>query len=194
MFFINHALSWQNDIVRLDGETLFSNLEADDIYRSFQINYIKYFKMDALSKAAFLASEILVSAADFRENKDEVALVLSSAYGCLDVDRKFEESRHSIASPALFVYTLPNIMLGEICIRHKFKGEQMMLVSEEPDYDLMSFYVTDLLENRAMSACLCGHADAIDNFTRVELFWVSKEAIGKPLNSENLASHFSQWN
>ena len=171
----------------LDKQEKFRNQKPDEIYRSLGINYIKYFKMDALSKVAFLASELLLGAAAPTQKSETISVVLSTAYGCLDVDQKFEESRHSIASPALFVYTLPNIMLGEICIRHKFKGEQLLFVSEVPDYDMMAFYVNDLLHNRGMTACLCGHIDAYADVERADLFWISSEPKGALFTAENLA-------
>ena len=44
-------------------------------------------------------------------------LVLSNANASLDVDLKYAKTMQTGASPALFVYTLPNIVIGEISIR-----------------------------------------------------------------------------
>ena len=115
--------------------------------------------MDLLSRVAFLASEMIIPEA-VTESKDHIATILSTTSGCIEVDKKFEESRQTLASPALFVYTLPNIMLGEICIRNGFKGEQMCTIAENADADWFDFYVGDLLQNRDSEACLCGHVEA----------------------------------
>lgn len=128
--------------------------------------------MDILSKLAFLAVEIL--SPDLSQiNKERVAVVLSTSEGCLEVDKKFEESRSTFASPALFVYTLPNIMLGEICIRHKIKGAQICLIEASVQPELLHFYVSDLLERRRTEACLCGHINATGNRLEAVLAWIT---------------------
>ena len=59
---------------------------------------------------------------------NKVAVVLATAHGCIDVDKKYLDTIELSLAPHCFVYTLPNIMLGEICIRHGFKGEQLCMV------------------------------------------------------------------
>jgi hypothetical protein len=150
-----------------------------EVYSQLKPDYPKFFKMDILSKLAFLAVEILNP--DFsRISKDRTAVVLSTNQGCLDVDKKFEQSRATFASPALFVYTLPNIMLGEIAIRHKLKGAQMCLIESSAQADLLYFYVSDLFEKRHTEACICGHINATENNLEAVLAWVTPE-----INSES---------
>lgn len=177
---IQHYIQWQQNKISLDGKPLFEpeGTTGNDIslslYRLAALNYTKFFKMDLLSRAAFLAAELVIPAT-LSTDKNNIAAVISTVSGCLDVDKKFEESRHSLASPALFVYTLPNIMLGEICIRHGFKGEQMCMVSGKADPDWMQFYGADLLQQRGTEACLCGHVEATEEVLSATLLWVSKE-------------------
>ena len=165
---------------------------AEVVYKREQISYPKFFKMDLLSRVAFLATELLNP--DYSSiEKEKIAVVLSTYSGCLEVDKKFEESRKDFASPALFVYTLPNIMLGEICIRNGFKGEQMCRVEEQFNPDWFVFYVSDLLNNRETDACLFGHVEAIISKIEVDLFWVSKtggRAKEMAFNKENLMRIF----
>ena len=157
-------------------------LSPEDFYRKQGFAYPKFFKMDVLSKWAWLGAECLLK----KESgfvydgidKAKVAVVLATASGCLDVDKKYQQSILSIPSPALFVYTLSNIMLGEICIRHGFKGEQTCLVNDGPDSNELYFWVNDLLENRGMQACLCGWVDAVNYQHDVSMFWVVKKKNG----------------
>lgn len=152
---------------------------AEDIYRGLGYSYPKFFKMDLLCKWAWLGAEALLKQEDgFRYDgcdKEKIAVVLMTRNGCLTVDKKYQESIASIASPALFVYTLPNIMLGEICIRHGFKGEQLCMVQESFNTAELSFWVSDLLKNRGMEHCLAGWVDATEDKQEVQLFWVSKK-------------------
>jgi hypothetical protein len=179
--YINHYIQWRENKIFRDGSLLFSSKEQnpapiiDEAYQHLGVSYPKFFKMDILSRVAFLASEFL--GPDYSGMiKENIGVVLTTHSGCLEVDRKFEESRKSFASPALFVYTLPNIMLGEICIRNGFKGEQMCTIEETFNPDWFMFYVRDLLEKRTTDACLFGHVDALYTHIEVDLFWVSKVA------------------
>lgn len=194
--YINGSIRWQNGRIELDNEVIFSSDESDTeklpqiVYENSGIHYPKFFKMDLLSKVAFLSTELLlrnVHAAQ-QYNKERIAVVLTTAQGCLEVDKRYEESRQTFASPALFVYTLPNIMLGEICIRNGFKGEQACNISESEDAAFLDFYVNDLLNNRNMEACLCGFADATDTHIYCTLRWVDKKELSDSIvfNKNNI--------
>lgn len=178
--YIHHYLQWQHDQVSRDGQPLFAAAATSTseipqlLYREAGISYPKFFKMDLLSKVAFLAAEWVVPAV-VNADKNHIATVVSTGSGCLDVDKRFEESRAGLASPALFVYTLPNIMLGEICIRHGFKGEQVCTVAAEPDPAWLSFCVSDQLQHRGTEACLCGHVEAVEGRLEACLLWVSAQ-------------------
>ena len=177
--YIEHYIQWHDHILQRDGQPLFTlaDIPLTDVplkvYEQTGISYSKFFKMDLLSRVAFLATELLLPDVTGLD-KNRVAVALSTGSGCLDVDKKYDESRQTVASPALFVYTLPNIMLGEICIRNGFKGEQMTTIAAAPDIDWMLFYVNDVMTNRQTDACLLGHAEATAQQIKVTLAWVSK--------------------
>jgi hypothetical protein len=178
---INHWVHIQNGVMTAKGMPVidFDGTNPASLYDKLQYSYPKFFKMDILSKWAWLGAEYLLttgrSSLYERINKNKIALMLMTSQGSMDIDRKYSESMKEIASPALFVYTLPNIMLGEICIRHGFKGEQLCMVSEEFDVKETEFWVNDVLHNRGMDACLCGWADATSISYDVCLFWVTKQ-------------------
>ncbi len=166
---------WSQGAVHMELAAGDTEQQAIQCYKDLGLVYPKFFKMDLLSKVAFLSAELL---APYPSGipQAEIATVISSGSGCIEVDKKYEESRKQIASPALFVYTLPNIMLGEVCIRHGFKGEQMCTISAPPNSDWLSFWVQDLLSQpqRATSACLCGHVEATAEEINACLMWVQK--------------------
>ena len=107
----------------------------NEIYAHFEIAYPKFHKMDMLCKLGFLATEILLSGTDHQKKygETETGLVLSNTHASLDVDLKYAKTIQTGASPALFVYTLPNIVIGEIAIRHHFKGENAFFVFKQFD-------------------------------------------------------------
>jgi hypothetical protein len=198
---IHHWVHINQQSVIKDGSPLLSfnapvNSGApEELYRALQFNYPKFFKMDLLSKWAWVGAEMLLrtSTGLIYEgiDKAKIGMVLMTGSGCLEVDKKYKESVATIASPALFVYTLPNIMLGEICIRHGFKGEQACLVNDSFDTEEISFWVNDLLQNRGMDACICGWVDATSQNHDVWLTWVTKSNKGMLFNGENLQQLYS---
>jgi len=162
----------------------------ESLYRNLGCNYPKFFKMDILCKTAWIGAEYLIMTENgpIYEGMDKtrIAVVLSTGYGCLEVDKKYQQSISSIPSPALFVYTLNNIMLGEICIRHGFKGEQTCFANEAFNAEELYFWVKDLLENRGMDACLCGWVDAAVNRFEVSMYWIGKNSNGLTFSAEEL--------
>ena len=82
---------------------------------------------------------------------EDIGVVLANANSSLDTDIKYFETVKDIASPALFVYTLPNIVIGEICIRHNFKGENAFFIFEEFDAGFIQQYVSNLINNNIIA-------------------------------------------
>ncbi|MCV6628932.1 MAG: 3-oxoacyl-ACP synthase [Flavobacteriaceae bacterium] len=129
-------------------------------YKHLGLNYAKFFKMDRLSKLAFLGAELLLEAplAD-AELDDEVALVFSNKASSLDTDYKHQESiqdaQQYFPSPAVFVYTLPNISVGEISIRHKLCSENSFFIFETFNAELLHNYAEILLKEKRANSVLC---------------------------------------
>lgn len=185
-------------------ELLYKNSEANlpdfllAAYRHFELNYPKFHKMDNLSKLGWLASEVLLKdsfPACKYESKD-IGVVLSNASSSLDTDIKYFETTKIMASPALFVYTLPNIVIGEICIRHHFKGENAFFIFEKFDAEFMQQYVSNLLNNNILQACICGWVELLDNEYKTVLFLIEKKANGQSIlfTKENINKIYQSEN
>ena len=168
--------------VTRNGDTVFENKETDlpgfllSGYQHFSGNYPRFYKMDNLSKLGWLAAEILLKegfyAGSYRP--EEIGITLANANSSLDTDLKYSQTVKTIPSPALFVYTLPNIMIGEICIRHHFKGEGAFFISPAFDADLMERMVNDLMDNNELRACICGWVDLLEDEHLAVLYLVEK--------------------
>ncbi len=145
-------------------------------YRHFGFQYLKFFKMDNLGKLGWLAAEVLLSNGfdKSRYRPEDVGLVLSNANASLDTDARYYETVKVIPSPALFVYTLPNIVIGEISIRHGFKGENAFFVSGQFDAGFIEHYVSRLVNNDILQACICGWVEVLDDGYKAALFLIEK--------------------
>lgn len=183
--------------VSKNGLTVFESKDEDlagfliAAYRHFGINYPKFYKMDNLAKLGWIAAESLLKDS-FEEGKYkpvEVGIMLNNASSSLDTDLKYFESTKEMASPALFVYTLPNIVIGEICIKHKFKGEGAFFIFEAFDAGFIEKYVSNLINNNILQACICGWVELIGEEYKAVLYLVEKEEQGAdhPLSSDQPA-------
>jgi hypothetical protein len=169
-------------VVRKDGETLFKNEKASDpgdfllsAYTHFGFNYPRFYKMDPLSKLGWLASEILLTGPPpgLRNlHPEDVGLILANANSSLDTDLKYYASVKDIPSPSLFGYTLPNIMIGEICIRNNFKGENAFFITDGFDAGLIEQQVNLLFDQGIVKVCICGWVDLLKEDYKAVLFLV----------------------
>lgn len=180
----------RDNIIYKDSAPLFANKEANigefllSAYQHFTISYPKFYKMDYLSKLGLLATEVLLkpgfNAVDYKP--EEVGVLITNASSSLDTDRRYFDTVKDIASPALFVYTLPNILIGEICIKNKFKGENAFFVFEKFDAAFIEQYVKNIINNNIVKACICGWIELLDNEYKAVLYLVEAKDNGKSLH------------
>ena len=162
----------------------------NDLYNSLHINYPKFFKMDNLCKTVFLATEILLKNISLlnKYKPEEIGIVFSNANSSIDADIRYYQSSLQAPSPALFVYTLPNVAIGELCIRHGIKGETACFVFDIFDYVFQAWYTDTLVDDCNTKACISGWADFYDG--KFEAFFYLLDLTGDKLNiqhnSENL--------
>ncbi len=183
MIFINQYCHLQNRSFARQGNRVFTfdsgTLDdfIEEAFRWLSLSYPKFYKMDHLSKMGFLASEMLLKDMPLlpRYLPDQVALVLSNAASSLDTDLHFAESMKTIPSPALFVYTLPNIVAGEICIRQGITGENAFFVFPEFDAVQMADYVSLVMESEKTLACIGGWIEVMGDHHDVFLYLAEKE-------------------
>ncbi|MCC6288246.1 MAG: hypothetical protein IT249_10210 [Chitinophagaceae bacterium] len=177
------------NIASKDGTVLFEKLSLSPqdfflaLYKHLQTDYPKFYKMDNLCKLGFLTTEILLEGRNIHEayGRTKTGIVLSNANASLDADIAYFETVKNIPSPAQFVYTLPNIVIGEISIRHGFKGENAFFVSEEFDAGLLEFYVSDLFKRKSIDCCIAGWVDFLGESYRAVLYLVENRSAARSL-------------
>lgn len=162
MYFISNYIHIENGFIFENGKEFFSLQNASfsdfikEAYKTFDGNYPKFYKMDDLCKLAYMASELLLK----NETEKDVALLFSNNEGSLETDIKHQQSIQNSAtyfpSPAVFVYTLPNIAIGEVSIKHQLKSESCFFIAETFPTAYMHTYAEYLLKANKAKKVLCG--------------------------------------
>lgn len=158
-----------NRIVVNGAEVLLSKQDVPsyffaDVYKNFEMNYPKFHKMDNLSKLGLIATDAALKGNDFLQgNKPEVtAIIMANKASSLDTDRIHQQSINDkntyLPSPATFVYTLPNIVIGEIAIKHKLTGENCFFICDAFDAELL-INQAQITFNQESTAAICGWVD-----------------------------------
>ena len=123
--------------------------------------------MDGLCKLGFLASELLMRCDhDGQQTEDEQrAVILFNHSASIDTDQHYLASflpEDYFPSPSLFVYTLPNIVTGEIAIRHHLHGETSFYCLASRNEQLMTQIQQAALSDQATTSMITGWIDYED--------------------------------
>jgi len=181
----NHITIKENKIFR-NGELFFETereLSLKDFlkaaWKALKVKYPKFYKMDEISKLGMLAAEVLLMDEPQKSlAEEEVGVVLSNAHSTLVTDinhwNTVKEDNNFFPSPAVFVYTLPNIMIGEICIKHKLKGENAFFISEKYNEALVRQHINLLMAQNKIKAAIGGWVDQSEKGYLAEMFWETK--------------------
>ena len=164
--------------VTIDGQpqtvTTTGKALLTELYRTHVGDYPKFYKMDGLSKLGFLAAELLTTAeakAQATETEpqptetEQRAVILFNHSSSIDTDQQYLASirpEDYFPSPSLFVYTLPNIVTGEIAIRHHLHGETSFYNLASRQEPLISQIQQAALADTATRSLITGWIDYED--------------------------------
>ncbi len=146
------------------------------IYQSLSIEYSKFHKMDALAKMAICGLKVIEKEYDLNHFKDEeIALIFANKSSSYYSDNKHftNYTKLNTLSPSDFVYTLPNILTGEIAILKKWYGENVFFIQEEFDLEFFKEQINFYFYKGA-KACLCGWIESNNELEEAILFFVEK--------------------
>lgn len=167
------------------------------------MNYPKFFKMDRLSKAGVLAAELLMNEIDCNNDqlKNNWAIACVNHASSLDDDIAYQktiEADNFYPSPSVFVYTLANIVTGEIAIKHKILGETSFYIAEKFNADFLIRTANDIFEECPnIDHILCGWCEYLENHCDVMMTIVAREGKETDLefNEKNLNNNYKiLWN
>lgn len=206
---VSYAHIKQNT-VSVNGKQMFQALPMatlseflSEAYKALALSYPKFHKMDLQCKLGILCTEFALKDTGFMQENDlsKMAIVLSNAASSLETDRQHQHSisdkSNYFPSPAVFVYTLPNIVIGEMAIKYKVTGENAFFVSEQFDAGLLTSYTGSLFESGSESA-ISGWVEVDGANYEAFIFLAEKQtntnksAIFKPLNQLTVLELYKQ--
>ena len=133
-----------------------------EIYKSHVGDYPKFHKMDVFTKLAFLAADIVTKRVveDHDENR---AVILFNSSSSIVADRKhiatFDKEGEFYPSPSVFLYTLPNIVTGEISIKHGYKGETSLYILNDYNEKIINSIVESTFAQSSVRTMITGWVD-----------------------------------
>lgn len=165
----SYSVSIRDNKVFVNGTLVFETAVDTDpiqffkeIYKFLGLNYLKYFKMDPISKLGFLAVEILLSKNE-EQNKENFNILLACSHSSIESDTQFQttidDARNYFPSPAVFVYTLPNIVIGEIAIRHQIFGDNCMFLYNPREKSNFIEFAKEYTEQNFNTPTIVGYLD-----------------------------------
>lgn len=162
---LDHQKLWEGkkELGEQEGQEHHSLLTT--LYKQMIGNYPKFYKMDGLSRLGFVASEILLNA-EKGETDEERAIIFFNHSSSIASDRNYKESINDkdnyFPSPSIFVYTLPNIVTGEIAIRNHFHGETSFFILPDKDERMMEEILQASCRDAQSKSFLTGWIDYED--------------------------------
>lgn len=179
-FVEREKVSIYKSTITKNNETIFSSSSPNfaqfirGAYKDAGEQNQKFYKMDDQCKLGYMAALHLLNGYKF--SPQEIGIILANKSSSLDTDIKHQAllDGGEMASPSVFVYTLPNIVMGEICIRHKIQGENTFFVTNEYDEESIKKYAQLAMRDTNMKYCIYGWCEYLDNEYFAELRLIEK--------------------
>lgn len=170
---VKHTVKLTPSYLEVNGKRMAEAVAGESfltkLYHIYNMEYPKFFKMDVLCKVGFLASEVLLAAESverFVPRRDR-AVLLFNHHSSLHADRAFQSTIANLddfyPSPSVFVYTLPNIVTGEIAIRNKYQGESSFILLPEKSQELMEQAIDRVFLDPETTSVLTGWVEAVSD-------------------------------
>ena len=136
-----------------------------ELYTKYIGNYPKFHKMDLMCQLGFVAIQLLQSQGNcnFGEN---CAIIMFNKSSSILADEEYlktiSDEDNYFPSPALFVYTLPNIVLSEAAIKNHITGETEFYILPDRDEPLMEKIIVSTMQNSTVGTVISGWIDCFD--------------------------------
>lgn len=174
---VSHSVKINTVEAWVDGVKLDTTSEGKalikELYKTYINDYAKFYKMDALTKLTFVASELLLKA-EGRDVNDETfsddrAIILFNQSSSIVADRQYYETikddDNYYPSPSAFLYTLPNLTTGEIAIRNRCYGESSFYILPEKNQQQIDDVIRVSFMDKKTKYIIGGWVDSSDENT-----------------------------
>jgi len=147
--------------------------------------------MDTLSKLGFLASEFVLKNTEIYGDTPNYSTVqiFANSTSSLETDYEYQQTigAEYFPSPSVFVYTLPNIVMGEIAIKHKLYGENTFFVQKSFDNSAFFQYIYQVFLQDSVTYALVGWIDYYKHTCEACVMLVEKtnEVCSLPFTKKN---------
>lgn len=139
-----HAVHINETSYAVDGIVYNNDVQGEDLltllYKSHIGDYPKFYKMDTLSKLFFVATHFLLKDYSLDLSPNLKILLFNKTSSILS-DKKhiktYSENNGFYPSPSTFLYTLPNIAIGEVAIKYNITGETTLYILSDKDESIM---------------------------------------------------------
>lgn len=138
-----------------------------ELYKKYVGNYPKFYKMDILSKLGLIVSELLYKNSNIDDKGNETAVILFNHSSSINADKDFYaticNADDFYPSPSIFVYTLPNIVNGEMALKHSIHLETAFYVLPEYNKEAIDKIVNATLQDAEIKYCINGWIECINS-------------------------------
>ena len=134
-----------------------------EIYKQYLADGSRFFKMDLYSRLAYVGTGLLAKDLLGDSAPEDRALLVFTQNGSVLADRKhlstFADPEAFFPSPAVFINTLPNVVLGEIAVRNSIKGETTLVLLPRRDEATIDRILNATLSSTRPSVLICAWVD-----------------------------------
>lgn len=177
---IRHSVHLSEKDVTVDGVKLavtsMGKALVTELYKKTGGDYPRFYKMDLLCRIGLVATQLLLKAEEITTSDaaEHRAVVIVGRSGSIHADLNYLTSiMHAddfFPSPERFVYTLPNIVTGEIAMRYHYHGETSFYLLPTRDTSIVSDIVQSAFLDPDTTSVIGGWIDCeTDNRFEAEL-------------------------
>lgn len=160
--------------VQIDNETIdTAGQEGKDLlihlYKTRINDYPRFYKMDALARLGFVATELLLQKEKETQGQQEHpqrAVIFCNESSSVNADRTFlatiSSPENFFPSPSAFVYTLPNIANAEVAIRNQYHGETAFYILPHQDENIMQMLAEATMQDPFNKDLIAGWLECKD--------------------------------
>lgn len=132
-----------------------------EIFKKYLADGSRFFKMDIFSRLAYVGTGLLAKDTLEDSAPEDRGLLICTLNGSVLADRKHLStfSEEYYPSPAIFINTLPNVVLGEIAVTHQIQGETTLVMLPSLDDAFLETLSRTTLAATTPSALIAGFVD-----------------------------------